>query len=179
MNLIIFGQMGSGKDTLALLLTYTTNSEILKLGQKIRNEVYSISEYHKSDKDMRTLFQEYGQGMRKIFGDDIWCNYVKQQMESSKLKSFIIADGRQQNELEYFTKLGFIPIAIKCDKEIRKKRLIERDKYTQEGFEHETELSVANIINQIELSGGYVLDNSKGIKELEEQVELLVKNIKK
>lgn len=136
-NIIIFGQMGAGKSTLAKLLQSNYGYEVLHLGEKIHSEC----RLHGSE--TREEMQQYGQAMRNIFGQDVWCNYLMQKIETEYAGvPVVIDDGRQINELVYFKSMGFITLGIKTNFNIRYDRLSKRVSYkiNEDSFYHETEV---------------------------------------
>lgn len=185
LNIVIFGEIGSGKDTVSQLLTKHIDAEIVKLGSKIRNDVDELAKFSSRGKNKRQLYQEYGQSMREIFGIDIWNVYLYHSIKEgiSQGKSYIISDARQPNEFSFWANLGFVPVAVVADRGIRRKRVIERDGFDQlKNFDHETEASVRKvieIIKHLEDSGkGFVIQNNGTLEQLEEAVNNLATKLK-
>jgi dephospho-CoA kinase len=172
---LIFGQMGSGKDTVADILReygYTT----VKLGKYIRQHVDKLN-YIEQDK--RPLYQQYGQTMRFLFGENVWnealYNDIKILYHDKRIEHFAIADGRQKNEFRYWRGKGFYTIGIEASPEIREERLIKRDGVSQKQyFGHQTEVEAAENIKRCD----FKLDNNHSIECLREQVEMILKMIK-
>lgn len=177
MNIIIFGEIGAGKDAVAEILKEIFPGKIVKLGRKIRGDVDEIHNILSGDKNKRSLYQEYGQGMREIFGKDIW-NLILYDSILSGLKNektYIIADARQTNEFNFWTNLGFFPVAVIADKEVREERIKSRDGFDQfSRFSHETEISARKNIAKIKqlepLGKGITIVNNGTIDELRLQV---------
>ena len=95
-GIVIFGTMGSGKDSLAeMLVENISNAKIYKLGENIRGIVDAAGTPD------RALYQEYGQMVREVLGPDAWNNICLKKIEADRLvQKFnfpVIADGRQIN----------------------------------------------------------------------------------
>ena len=162
MDIIIFGQMGAGKSTVANYLRDNYGYSKLSLGAKIHSEceLYKMHD--------RNHMQKYGQMMREVFHQNIWCDYVKHQ--SINTDKVIIDDARQINEYNYFTDLGYLPIAVVADDNKRIERLNKRVNYAVDPntFNHETEVQARACINKCEIK---IYNNSDDINELIEAIE--------
>jgi dephospho-CoA kinase len=161
-NIILFGEMGSGKSTVAHYIELIYGHRVMSLGRKIHQEC----KLH--GKETREELQQYGQMMRKIFGKDIWCDYLIKQVDLKK-ENIVIDDARQLNEFEYFTSKGFIPIGVVADEEVRLKRLKNRVNYEvkKESEKHETEVQARQNIERCKL---VIENNGNNIQELVLQI---------
>lgn len=162
MNIVIFGEMGAGKSTVANYLRDTYGYTKLSFGSKIHSE----TRLHGSE--TRTEMQQYGQMMRKIFGINIWCDYVKDQsIESQKT---VIEDGRQLNEYYYYEKIGYLPVGIIADRAKRIERLEKRVGYVIDPvtFDHETEIQALACVNKCKIK---IYNNSDDINILVKEIE--------
>lgn len=150
-GIIIFGTMGSGKDTLAgMLVEQIPMSKIFKLGEDIRGFVDGVTEGDNN----RALYQDYGQSVRKLLGEDSWnihCNKkIKRDLNKYQILFPIIADGRQLNEFDYWDKQGFLTIGIHVMQEERIRRLFERDGAVDiDRMTHDTELQAQFVATQM------------------------------
>ena len=162
MNIIIFGQMGAGKSTVANYLRDNYGYSKFSLGSKIHSECKTHG------KETRTEMQSYGQAMRNIFGIDVWCDYVNDQTFNKD--KVVIDDARQINEYDYFINLGFLPIAVVADDNKRIERLNKRVDYVIDPntFNHETEVQARTCINKCKIK---IYNNSDDINELIEAIE--------
>lgn len=142
MNIIIFGQAGAGKTTTAEILRDIYNYAIFSLGRKIHAEC-SLHGQHK-----REEMQEYGQAMRRIFGNDVWNDWMYKSLQTYG-KSDVLAegkvvidDGRQLNEFDYWNSKGFVTVGITAPYELRKERILQRSGYvfTESQANHDTEI---------------------------------------
>lgn len=145
LNIIIFGQMGSGKTSVANYLSKTYGFNKYSLGTKIHEEC----KLHKRDE--REAYQKYGQMMREIFGIDVWTDYLYDQVKNKN--KICIDDGRQLNEYSYFTDKNYLPIGIITDQEKRLERLMKRVNYEIDPatFYHETELQAQKCVDKCDI----------------------------
>jgi len=195
-NYIIFGKSGSGKDAVSKIIqqhydSLNISNEIIKLGGEIRKTVDDLVETLNINKTKkRQLYIEYGQGMRNIFDANIWniklYNSIKNKSNQNKWmfnqNKWIIGDGRQLNELNFWTiKNGFIPIGVHSTDENRKKRLINRDGYDQSMiFDNETDNQVDIVLESIydiyKRGGSYLIINNNGsLEDLKKEVYKILK----
>lgn len=161
-DIILFGEFGSGKSTVAQYIELIYGHKIMSLGRKIHQE----SRLHGNE--TREEMQQYGQMMRKIFGENIWCDYLMSQVDLSK-EQIVIDDARQLNEFEYFTDKGFIPIGVVANEEIRLQRLKNRVNYEvkKESKKHETEVQARQNIERCKI---IIENNSNNKTELVLQI---------
>jgi dephospho-CoA kinase len=173
-GVIIFGQMGSGKDTVADMLReygYTT----AKIGKYIRE---NVDKYNYAFENKRPLYQQYGQMCRQLFGENVWNETLKNDIKilsvQHGISNFAIADGRQLNEFEYWKSRGFLTVGILADANIRDKRLIERDGISQKQyFDHQTEIEAMECIQRC----SYIVNNNESFEFLKAQIDMIVKMI--
>jgi dephospho-CoA kinase len=153
--------MGSGKSEIAKYLRDNYNYTIKSLGEKIHNEC------RLHGNETREEMQQYGQMMRKVFGENVWCDYLYNK--TIPTTDIVIDDARQINEFDYFTKRNFIPIGIITDKEIRLERLKKRVNYevNPNTFEHETEIQAQECIDKCNI----LISNNGDLKSLYKQIE--------
>ena len=169
-NIILFGQMGSGKSTVAKYLCDNYGYKKFSLGEKIHSEceLYGMHD--------REHLQTYGQIMRQIFHENIWCDYLINR--SKGIDRIVIDDARQLNEFDYFIKKGYLPIAVIADEELRLERLQKRVDYVidPKTFNHETEIQARKIINKcnIKLFNSYPLFTSGGLYD---QIKYMMEEI--
>lgn len=165
LNIVLFGEMGSGKSTVANYLCDTYRYFKFAFGSKIHSE----SRLH--GKETRNEMQQYGQMMRGIFGKDVWCDYVyNQSLNHINDNKVVIEDGRQLNEYDYYTDLGFLPVGVIADEEVRINRLKKRVNYVIDPntFNHETEVQARACVNKCKIK---IYNNSDNINELAEAIE--------
>lgn len=179
MNIIIFGQMGAGKDTVAKLIeALLPDTFFLRygLGDSIRATVNATAP---EAEDKRALYQKYGQSMREIFGENYWSETLLARMQAVENTedapvSFLIPDGRQMDELEFWSARGFLTIGVKADDEVRATRLMARDGVDQRHrFAHETEVSASECVAGCH----YIIDNSGDVETLVDSVVSLLTHV--
>lgn len=176
-GIIIFGTMGSGKDTLAAMLEERIfGSRIYKLGEDIRGFVDKVMDGDNN----RAYYQDYGQMVRTNLGPDAWnrlCSYkIIQDIEQDKMNLPIIADGRQENEFDYWIKRGFFTVGINTRQNIRIDRLEKRDgTCDMERLTHGTELQAQYIVTQ---TVDMEVPNDLGMNELKKYSDMIAKLIR-
>ena len=158
--------MGSGKSTIARIIHDLYGNEIYSLGFKIHKEC----ELHGTGR--REELQQYGQMMRHIFGDNVWCNYLLDRAKNAfeMQRGIVIDDARQLNEYDYFIKLGFLPVAVIADEDIRLNRLKNRVNYEvkKQSEQHETEVQARQNIKRCNIQ---IVNNINNIDRLTKQVK--------
>lgn len=145
MNIIVFGEMGAGKSTVANYLVNKYDYFKCALGEKIHNEC----RLHGGE--TRQEMQDYGQAMRKIFGENIWCDYLYNRYGNKE--KIAIEDARQINEFYYFLNKGYLPIGVITETNLRLERLQKRVSYVidPETFNHETEIQARKCVDMCDI----------------------------
>jgi len=161
-NIILFGQMGSGKSIIARYLGQNYDYAILSLGAKIHSEC----KLHGNE--TREEMQNYGQMMRKIFGENTWCDYL--YLRSKNYKKIVIDDARQLNEFEFFAGKGYLSIGVIATNDARLKRLQKRVNYTinPESFNHETEQQAKECVKKSDIK----IYNNSSVEDLFREIEI-------
>lgn len=162
MNIVLFGEMGAGKSTVANYLRDTYRYTKFAFGSKIH------SECRLHGNETRTEMQQYGQMMRKIFGENTWCDYVYKQ--GVGIDKVVIEDGRQLNEYDYYVNLGYLPVGVITDDNIRIERLKKRINYVLDPntFNHETEVQARACVNKCKIK---IYNNSDDPNDLIKEIE--------
>lgn len=177
-KILIIAEMGAGKDTVADFLVQNYNFKKMKLGKKIRSEVDNYVNMLNIPKEKsRELYVKYGQGMRSIFNQNIWCDELYNNI-SPEDEKIIIADGRQMNELKYFLERGFTPIGLIASDEVRNSRTIARDGYSQVNEDRKndsTEASARKCIKMIRDTGGVIIENNSTLENLYKKIDKIMK----
>lgn len=198
-GIIIFGEMGSGKDTLA--------DHLIDNDKRIRK--YGLGDIMRIIKDVslvdpawfgneRGFMQTCADKLREI-DMDILNHYALSRMLKENLGEFtlskenyrkdldalfhkiiteknvipIIVGGRTFKDFDYWTSRGFLSVGLEASKENRVARLISRDGEEiarRSDSGHNTERDVPVIIKKAE----YIVDNNKGTEELFRQADELL-----
>ncbi|KRN10777.1 hypothetical protein [Liquorilactobacillus mali] len=187
---------GSGKDTVADMLVKDYNSifkqkaDKLSLGKEIHNIANKFFCFNSSNITMRKAMQEIGEGMRRIFGENIWINYLKKEYYSSDLGYVLIPDVRKLIEFStFFVEDGLKAIYIKTDKDKALERIKNRDGYADKKSIEDTNIekqmsfieklptkTISKSGLKVTCNSGvfsdiYVIDNTRGLDNLKKQVE--------
>jgi dephospho-CoA kinase len=161
--------MGAGKSTVAEIIAGIYGHSIQSLGAKIHSEC----KLH--GKETREEMQQYGQMMRKVFGENVWCDYLIKKINNSKFENTVIDDARQLNEYNYFISRGFLPVGVVSSDSIRLERLKKRVNYevNEKTKQHETEDQARQNIKNCQI----IIENNGSIEELKLQIRNKLDNI--
>ncbi|GBG55175.1 hypothetical protein SPFL3102_03563 [Sporomusaceae bacterium FL31] len=173
-RILLIGEMGAGKDTVAELLKDHQREafgDLIKdLVKWIRKGYIGMAYYAlkplfkdkkpedlmrrlKEFKDLpkvgpkdRLLLQELGTYCR-LHKNDIWMRPILDNLKEDQ--KYVITDCRRQDEFDACLRRGFIPVAVCAFESIRKDRLIERDKKISiEEMSHTAEREIQALIPQ-------------------------------
>jgi dephospho-CoA kinase len=127
-NYFVFGLAGTGKDTFSDLMQKHCGVLGFALADPIRDEYVRHLDKH-DYKTNRPQMIKIGEGYKNIYGQDIWCAAAIYKFKKFEgLYGQLIKDGRYAHEYDYFvTKLGYTPIRLVADDDVRFKRLKRRD----------------------------------------------------
>jgi len=186
-NIILFGPAGAGKTTVAnmiigVLRDKSEETRVIKVSQGNKIKVICNDLKYNNKKEKRELQQAVGQEMRRIFGNDVWCEVTKKEIVQVKnmlglgmaedRAMFVIDDGRQHNEYDFWTKERFLAVGVIADLETRAKRLLERDGYDQKGnLRFENEITADDIARE---KCQYLIRNEGTMEDLRELVVELI-----
>lgn len=170
-GIVIFGEMGSGKDTFAeLLSSLVPDCSLYNIG-------YLCREFMKVAKVKENWFgkdREFGQlvsiKLREI-DEDILNDYTYAcSLENSNLP--IIIGGRTLKDYEYWKNKNFLVVGIDVDFDTRISRLKNRDKHFNIGsLNHMTELDVPHIISNL---CDVLIKNNGDLEELKENTNKFI-----
>ena len=195
-GIIIFGEMGSGKDTLAdLIIEAEHRFKKYGLGDIIRliKKVTLVDPVWFGDE--RSFMQLAADKLREI-DLDILNHFALAKMLEDNLAEFslsrenyradldeifrrirdeanvipMIVGGRTWKDYDYWTSRGFLSVGLEVDAKVRMDRLILRDGEEIAGnsdSSHNTEKDVRDIIQKCEIKA----DNNGTLKDLEREVE--------
>lgn len=173
MNIFIMGKAGSGKDTIAAMLKDGYFYETFALADPIRKE---FAKYFPgcNPRVNRDKLIEIGQTYKNLYGKDVWVRRLYDDIlsfHSIQPNPVVITDGRYQVEYDYYvTKLGYQPLRIYCDDDIRYDRLMKRDGTLQKDalLKESIELDNAN---------AYTIDNSRDLGYTARQLKAFIRNL--
>ncbi|WP_409344235.1 hypothetical protein [Paenibacillus sp. MBLB4367] len=191
-GVVIFGEIGAGKDTLAEYLKETIgNAKIFNLGMLCR-DIMRVTKVNPTwtDKE-RSLGQQVAEKLRSIdpniMNDYVFSKVVEgmefefstmsleQTLEclNSELSFFpIIVGGRTHEDLKYWRNKGFVILGITADDELRKQRVTLRnnERNQSNNYQHFTETEAREIVSSqcdyYIINNGSILDLLKESKEL-------------
>jgi dephospho-CoA kinase len=166
-NVIVIGQMGSGKDTIAETLTKVYgyhHTSIAGRLKKIASLLYPREFSVKNRNAQRIILQQLGDLLRtrsiNIFNDALF-----HEIDTANLGPVVISDVRYMMEFEYFINRGFIPVKININEEVRMQRLFNRDGQlpSMQARMHKSE-------NEFDDMVCYIVNNTGDLKELEDSI---------
>lgn len=120
-KVILNSRAGGGKDTFADFLVDNYGFKKITFAEGIYDIAY---EYFGMTYKNRELLQNIGQKMREV-DPLVWVKYAFKQAE--QYEKVVISDCRQRNEYSFGLEKGFLPIHIDAKRDLRIKRLEERD----------------------------------------------------
>lgn len=161
----ISGKMRSGKDTVANYIEDTYGFEHLKFSMGIK-EVYKKYNYIDSNGvKPRQAYQDLGQGIRSILGENVWVHYTLGQYDPSK--NTVISDVRQDNEFNALKELGALIILVKTDEDTQRERLGHLGEGCDETLNHETEHITESLAD-------VVIYNNSSLEELYQKIDAII-----
>lgn len=121
----VVGQIACGKGELKDYLIKKLRFVSFSLSSIVHEELHE-----KGIKELsRKMLQDKGDELRKKYGDAVLAERAVQKMQKQGKKRVIIEGIRNPGEIEYLKKLPhFVLIGVKAKRELRFKRLLERDK---------------------------------------------------
>jgi dephospho-CoA kinase len=175
----MFGQAGTGKDTVATIMDEKHRIKSLALADPIRSE-YQLRTGRTDYKQNRPLMIRIGETYKELYGQDVWCraalDHIQQMGDEFVIppRGYLIRDGRYQHEYDFFVRAhGFTPIRLTADMGVRLTRLRERDGLTQlDALEYES----AHFVNSE--SFGYTLENNGTLPQLQENISKLLVTVR-
>ena len=156
MNVAIYGQMGSGKTSLAQEFEQRYFFSRMSFATKLKDVVGDLWCLDKSLTDgvnkNRQLLQDVGRKLREV-DKDVWVNYLLRELDAreSLIKKYgsdnpygdgvVVDDVRLRNEYDALKKKGFIMVKIIASEATRRKRLGKR-------FQNPNDISETDLMNE-------------------------------
>lgn len=175
-GIIIFGEKGSGKDTVAKFIEEISSKEVLKynIGDLVRNMAPVFLATDRWNGDERSFYVETALKLKEY--DINFLNFyvegrilkdlgIKNLLEIPKDKLVIVTGGRTEEDYVYFKERGFKIVGVTCDEDIRQGRLRLRDGVVQRGNDN-LEKNTKSIIDRADVK----IDNSYSEEELIENI---------
>lgn len=180
-GLIVFGEKGSGKDTVARLINeYSSkNVSFFNIGDLCRDMSCMFLATDKWSNSKREFYVETAKKLKEIDIDFLSYYVVGKILEKFKCTSLndigdneliIVTGGRTEEDYSFWKERNFGVVGIHCDEEIRQQRLMNRDGYTQNSIDS-LEKNTKEIIKRAD----YTLDNSGDLDQLKEVINIFVK----
>lgn len=187
MKIAIMGSSGgAGKDTVASMIKEVSGRdfETMALGDPI----HQTSDELLGRKAERRYLQDYGESARRIFGQNVWINYLDRRIEQKGNPNVIVPDIRKLLEFSHFCVEGeFKPLYVYNTPEIARARLTDRDGgYSEKSMNRniETQLQFIDDLYRLNQCDGEIdpivkvgavritiIDNSGTLADTKEQVE--------
>lgn len=169
-NIFILGKAGSGKDTLAELLYETYLYKRFAFADNVRTEFTRFFP-NENPRLHRNKLIDIGQVYKKLYGLDVWAQMMYRQITDYQqfyMHPLVTTDGRYQVEFDLFvTQLGYTPVRVYCDDDIRYERLQKRDGTLQK----EALLKESTELDNVE---AYTIDNSRDFSYTARQLKTLI-----
>ncbi|MGL5152675.1 MAG: AAA family ATPase [Clostridium sp.] len=171
-GIIIFGEKGAGKDTVAEEIEELTNKQVFKynIGDLCRNmsPVFLATDKWKGNErsfyvDFALKIKEYDTNILNYYV----CGKIIEELKIKTIKDIpndtliIVTGGRTEEDFEYWKECGFKVVGVTCSDDIRNKRLKTRD-----GIEQKQKDNLEKGTKKIILKSDYIIDNSGTIDEL-------------
>jgi len=178
MNIILFGPMGGGRDTVADYLERTQDYKIHRISSYI-TKLTNLLNYQ--NLDSKQLKQTFAESVRVTFGGFVWNHLLMEQIQKQHdlylgygetPPNVVIPDGRKIADLIYWEDRGFLTIGVESSDEARRERLIERDgedpiKYFNHIIEEEAKVGI--------LQCKYKLLNYGTLEDLYSQIDFITR----
>ena len=179
-KLALTGKMRAGKDAAAHRLRLRHDFVGLAFGEDLKRIYHELNPWVPLEPKPRAAYQEFGQEMRRLYGEDIWIRHVERRlgilMESFEMFSdrlnVVITDLRQPNEYEWARAQGFTIVRVSAPDEVRFERALRAgDDFTADDLLHHTESYAEGFEVDFEI------ENSGSLDELQAQVDELITKI--
>lgn len=181
MKVALFGKTRAGKDSVGDLLVNEYGFSKMAVGDGIKKIIEEFFPEALDNGKPRYHYQFIGQQLRKL-NPDVWINdmirrseYIRIQnlIYRGEITNFVVADGRQRNEVKKLREQGYTNVVMETDETIRIERMRQLgDKFSLEMLRHETELEVARI------EPDYIINNNGTLEDLKIKVRELLNELR-
>lgn len=178
----LVGEIASGKDTVALYLKKKYKSETVSFSQPLRDMLNLIGL-----EQSRINLSDLGRLLRKQFGQDVLSRAMAVKVQASKHPVITLPNVRLEEDIAWLKKLpGFYLVQIDTEAKTRFERLRKRKgQYVDDStktwaqFQKDSKLYTERSIRSLFPKCKYKLDNNGSLKSLHQQVDEMIKKIKK
>ncbi|MDD4250586.1 MAG: AAA family ATPase [Candidatus ainarchaeum sp.] len=182
----IVGLNGSGKDAVANILKEKYSFLHYDLGQTIRDELKKIGKNYLDRNEMIVL----GNSRRKEFGSNYWVKLLLK--DYSPQKKFVLTSIRNPLEAEEIISKNGIIIEVFCDVKTRFNRTVDRVKNNSNAHGDVISFEEFAVKEKVELESTdptkqqllksisfakYRINNNGSLKELEDQINIIAKEL--
>ncbi|MGL5243926.1 MAG: AAA family ATPase [Sarcina sp.] len=183
-GIIIFGEKGSGKDTVAELIKKSIQKHTIffNIGDLVRNMAPVFLGTDKWNGCKREFYVDTAKKLKEL--DKDFLNYYTlgkileyfkvntlKEIESNSL--VIITGGRTEEDYSFWKERNFLIVGVQCCEEIRQQRLIGRDGYLQQ-CEDSLERDTKAIIEKAD----FIIENSSALEELNQVIKVFLNESK-
>ncbi|ELU5586507.1 AAA family ATPase [Clostridium perfringens] len=182
-GLIVFGEKGSGKDTVAKLINEYSEKSVsfFNIGDLVRDMSCIFLATDKWENKKREFYVDTAIKLKEIDKDFLSYYVLGKILDKFKKKSMkdidneqliIVTGGRTYEDFEFWKNSGFKTLGVKCDEKVRIERLKSRDGYEQNS-QDDLEKNTRKIIDLCD----FTVDNSGSFKDLTKEVtDFVVEN---
>lgn len=178
----IAGNIGTGKGTVASYLT----KQYQAVNVRYSHILFDIlSRMHLTNG--RENFAHLAEGLRSAFGADILSAVLAKDIKTEENKMIVFDGIRKKAELDYFKGKveNFAFIFVDVSIETAHKRLVKREEKiddaskTLEAFKIDYKSPADRDVPALKNVADYVIDNSGELEETYEQIDEIIKNLKR
>ncbi|OQA35950.1 MAG: hypothetical protein BWY53_00660 [Parcubacteria group bacterium ADurb.Bin326] len=177
----LVGEIAAGKDTVALYLKKKYKSETVSFSQPLRDMLDLIGL-----EQSRINLSNLGKILRKQFGQDILSRAIAVKVSASKAPVVTLPNVRLEEDIIWLKKMpGFYLVHIDTDSKARFERLRQRRQNVDDAtktwaqFQKDAKLYTERHIRELFPKCKYKLDNNGSLKSLHQQIDEMMKKIKK
>lgn len=173
----LVGEMAGGKGTVSDYLKEKYNASSYTFSQMLRDILNRL--YLEISRENLIKLSEI---LRKDFGQNLMAKTMARDVKNDSNKIIIVDGVRRMEDVEFLEKNdNFILVSVKTDLKIRYERLLKRsqnkgdNKKTYKEFVADHEKETEKIIPEIMKTANKEINNDKTLKELHDQIDILIK----
>lgn len=176
----LVGEISSGKDTVAAYLKKKYGAETISFSQPLRDILDKLY-LPQTRKNLADL----GFCLRATYGQDLLSQVIASEVEKCRKKIIVLPNVRLESDIIYLQQQpGFILVNIETDIKKRFERIKKRGQNTDDKtktwaeFLKDAKLPTEIHIRQLAKKCHHQLTNNGSLKELEHQIDSLIKKIR-